>query len=405
MRNDELKTRDKRFGFFIHHSSFCIHHFLSSFLFVVRILHLSSARALGGGERHLADLANALAMRGHDVHVALAPHSPLRAELSALPEENLVTIPLRNALDVPSAHALARVVRRREIEIVHAHMARDYPLASYATRRSTLPRLVITRHVLFPLSRLHTWTLSHVARIIAVSRAVARTLEAQRIFPSQKISIIPNGIDTARFEVAARSFDREAFRRSLGLGAGRVLVGTIGELNRLKGHEEFLRAARLLAGRFPATDFIIAGEDRSRTGEHRASVEKLIVQFGLQTRVHLTGWLDDVAPLLGALDLFVSASRTESFGLAMVEAMASGTPVVATATEGAREIVEDGASGLIVPIGDVEALAAAIARMLEDPRERARMGTRAGVAARERFSLEQMVKATENLYREALAER
>src|SRR3954465_14879729 len=104
---------------------------------------------MGGGERHLADLANALAGRGHDVHVALAPRSPLRAELKSLPARNIITLPLRNALDVPSAHEPARLVRRLEIDVVHAHMARDYPLASYATRRAARARLVITRHVLF----------------------------------------------------------------------------------------------------------------------------------------------------------------------------------------------------------------------------------------------------------------
>lgn len=371
----------------------------------MRILHISSARALGGGERHLADLANALMMRGHDVHVALAPRSPLREELGALPARNIITLPLRNALDVKSAHELSRLVRRLEIEIVHAHMARDYPLASYATRRAARARLVITRHVLFPLNRLHSWTLSHVARVIAVSDAVARKLQSQSIFPADKITVIPNGIDVRRFERAALAFDPAAFRRRLGVAPERLLVGTIGEINQLKGQEEFLRAASLLARRFAEADFVIAGADFSRTGEHRARITKLISELGLETRVHLTGWLEDVAPLLHALDLFVSASRTESFGLAIVEALASGVAVVVTATEGARETVVDGETGLIVPIGDTEQLAGAIARLLEDKPERERLGERGRASVLERFSLEHMVEATELIYREAIASR
>ncbi|HEX8140538.1 MAG TPA: glycosyltransferase family 4 protein [Pyrinomonadaceae bacterium] len=370
----------------------------------MRILHISSARAIGGGERHLAALACALAARGHEVHVALAPRSPLHAELRALPESRLVEVPLRNALDVASARALARLVRRREIEIVHAHMARDYPLASYATRRSTAARLVITRHVLFPLNRLHSWTLKHARRVIAVSRAVARSLEAQRIFPSEKISVVPNGIDVSGYDARVCGHEREAFRRRLGVGPERLLVGTVGELNRLKGQEEFLRAAHMLAGRFPDASFVIAGEDFSRTGEHRARLEELISELRLEGRVRLTGWLEEVAPLLCALDLFVSASHTESFGLAIVEAMASGLAVVATKTEGACETVEDGESGLLVPVGDAGAIASAVARLLEDPPVRERMGGRARLVAHERFSLEGMVTATEALYREALDE-
>jgi glycosyltransferase involved in cell wall biosynthesis len=372
-------------------------------LFAVRILHISSARALGGGERHLADLANALAVRGHEVHVALTRQSPLGEELRALPARNIHTLPLRNALDVPSARELSRLVRTLKIEIVHAHMARDYPLASYAARRSARARLIITRHVLFPLNRLHVFTLSRVARVIAVSRAVARALEAQRIFPADKISTIPNGIDTGRFDFEERAMERDAFRRTLSRHAPeRLLVGTIGELKELKGQQEFLRAAALLARRFPAVDFVIAGEDFSRTGAERAALERLVTELNLETRVHLTGWLDDVAPMLSALDVFVSPSRSESFGLAIVEAMASGLSVVATATEGARESVEDGVSGLLVPVGDVEALAQAIARLLEDSHERERMGGRARTRAREHFSLEHMVAATEQVYRESL---
>lgn len=372
----------------------------------MRILHISSARALGGGERHLADLVNALARRGHEVHVALAPHSPLRAELSELPARNIITLPLRNALDVPSAHELARLVRRLEIEIVHAHMARDYPLASYATRRAARSaRLVITRHVLFPLNRLHSWTLSHVARVIAVSGAVARSLQSQHIFPADKIVVISNGIDLHRFDKAALSTDRSVFRRSLGVAPERLLVGTIGEINQLKGQDEFLRAASLLARDFPAADFVIAGEDFSRTGEHRARILKLISELELKERVHLTGWLKDVAPLLHALDIFVSASRTESFGLAIVEALASGVPVVATATEGAREVLSGGETGLLVPINDTGQLAKAIARLLADTAERERLGARGRAVALERFSLEQMVSATELVYSDALALR
>ncbi|MCA1603527.1 MAG: glycosyltransferase, partial [Acidobacteria bacterium] len=97
----------------------------------MRILHISSAQAFGGGERHLADLANALATRGHDVFAVVRPDSPLIAELTGLPAQNLVPLPLRNALDASSAGRLASFVRKQKIELVHAHMARDYPLAAY----------------------------------------------------------------------------------------------------------------------------------------------------------------------------------------------------------------------------------------------------------------------------------
>jgi glycosyltransferase involved in cell wall biosynthesis len=370
----------------------------------LRILHISSARALGGGEKHLVDLARALAQRGHDVYVALRPGSLLREQLASLPAKNLIALPLRNALDIGSAMKLSRIVRELGIEIVHAHMARDYPLAALATRRNRAVRLIITRHVLFPLKRFHALTLSHVARVIAVSEPVARALNNQGIFPARKISVVANGIDVEKFDEAGRDAARASICGSLQINERRLLVGTLGEIKSLKGQEEFLRAAAIIAGQFAEAEFIIAGADSSHTGEHRAALERLIVELNLSGRVHLMGWLDDVAPLLKALDVYVSASRTESFGLAIVEAMASGVAVVATATEGARSIIKDGVTGQLVNIGDVEELAANVVGLLSNANERSRLSSLAREAARERFSLERMVAETERIYTESLRE-
>jgi glycosyltransferase involved in cell wall biosynthesis len=149
-------------------------------------------------------------------------------------------------------------------------------------------------------------------------------------------------------------------------------------------------------------DFIIAGEDKSRSGENRRSLEKLINELGLNQRISLTGWVDDVARLLPTFDLFVSPSRSEPFGLSIVEAMAAGVPVIATASEGAREIIDDGETGRLVSIGDAEALANAIVELLADSQERERLSENSQGAVRERFSLERMVAATEQVYRHVL---
>jgi glycosyltransferase involved in cell wall biosynthesis len=369
----------------------------------MRILQICSARAIGGGERHLIDLTNALAGKGHDLYAALAPNSPLRSELiTALPEQNIITLRLRNALDVGSALRLARFARERNIEIIHAHMARDYPIAALAAHSAGQLPYILTRHVLFPLNKLQRFALRRVARVISVSQAVADNLRAQKIFPEQRIAIIPNGIRANLFFREADASSRVLWRERLNARAA-FFIGIVGHLAPIKGQEDFLRAAALIAERRKDTDFVIIGEDKARGGEHRARLERLIAELDLRERVHLLGWLDDVIPVLGALDLAVSASRAEPFGLAIIEAMASGAPVIATISEGAREIIEDGVTGKLVPIGDTEALAKAIDELLDNPSSRKRMATRARQTVCERFSLEQMVAATEEVYRTALA--
>jgi glycosyltransferase involved in cell wall biosynthesis len=370
----------------------------------VKILQLSSARTFGGGERHFADLSNALLERGHDVYAALSPASPLRERLARLPDANIITTPLRNALDLLSAMRLARFIRKHKIEIVHAHLARDYPLAAYAAQRAGRAPLILTRHVPFALNRLHKFTLANVARIIAVSEGVARGLRQQRLFPDEKIRVIPNGLSVAGLDDSLRDFDRDRFRRTLPAVAP-LLVGTVGELSPVKGQEEFVRAAALVIKRenFTRAQFLIIGEDRQPGAPTRTLLEKLIAEHELQEHVRLLGHVSALTPLINSLDLYVSASRAEAFGLATLEALMCGIATVATATDGARELIANGMTGKLVPIGDADALAHAILHLLRNDEERARISERARDDARARFSLEQMVAATEKVYREAVA--
>ena len=357
----------------------------------LNILQISSASSFGGGERYVVDLTNALVARGHDVYVAVRPGSPLTRHLR-LSAEKILTLPLRNALDVQSARELEKFVRRKEIDVVHAHMARDYSLASYAARRRQT-KFIVTRHVLFKLNRLHRHTLSRATCVIAVSQAVSKELRRSQVVKNDQIAVIHNGIDVDRIKKTCAAFPREPFLRSIGMPVHGALVGSIGELRTLKRHDDFIRAAALVLKEFPETHFVLAG-----VGEMRGQLEKLVAELHLTDRFHFLGWLDDADKLLCAMDVFVSASETESFGLAIVEAMAAGTAVVATATEGAQEVIDDQKTGLLVPIGDVEKIAQAVITLLSDSSNRLSIASRASDAANQRFSLNRMVDEIERVY-------
>jgi len=360
----------------------------------LKILQISSAASFGGGERYVADLTNSLVSRGHDLYAVLRPHSPLIGHLK-LDRDKIKTLPMRNSLDVQSAHELAKFVARLGIEVLHAHVARDYSLAAYAARRNPQTKFVVTRHVLFQLSRLHRHTLSRAHRVIAVSNAVARKLRLQRIVNENQLAMVPNGVDVDRFKI---EFNRLSFLRSLGLPPDGPLVGSVGELRTLKRHDDFIRAAALVAAQFPDAHFVLAGLDTSLSREVHRHLEQLVLESGLKDRFHFLGWVEEAEKLLSTIDVFVSASETESFGLAIAEAMAAGTPVVATATEGAREVVDDRATGLLVPIGDVGKIAEAIAKLLSDEQLRTQTGTRARQVAHQKLSLSRMVDQIEQIY-------
>jgi glycosyltransferase involved in cell wall biosynthesis len=360
----------------------------------MRILHICSARSIGGGEKHVASLANNLTQRGHDVFVALAPDSPLRALLQDVLRDHIIELPMRNALSLGSAWKLARFARSRAVQIIHAHVGRDYPLAALAAGRSRA-QLVLTRHVMFPLGRVHKVTLRRTARVIAVSQPVAEALRSQAIFKPEIIRVIHNGIDVEAFaktKTSAPPNDKK------------LRVGTVGELAPVKRHEDFVRVAQRLCAERDDVEFIIAGEDKSREGENRSRLEQLIADAQLGDRIQFVGWTEDIANLLATFDLFVSTSESESFGMAIVEAMAAGIPVVATETDGAREVIESDVTGRLVPVGDVDVIARSISELLSDPAERARLGANAQQAARQRFGLQRMVDETVRLYEEVVGE-
>lgn len=367
----------------------------------MRILQISSARTYGGGERHVVDLCRGLQRRGHEVFAALRPTSVWQHRLSFLPTSNIFQVSIRNSFGVLSAMRIAEFARDNQIDLIHAHVARDYIPASIACMAAPNAKFVITRHVLFPLKPFNKYALKNVERAIGVSEAVGE--ELRRVFPSPKVAVIANGIDVkAPPEDEAEQFRKE-FREAHGIPEDTFVVGTLGELKELKGQRDLVLAAPQVANAFPASRFVIVGQDHSMDKRFRRDLKRLVSVFGLDDRFLWLDWLEDTRQFYAAIDLFVSPSHTESFGLAILEAMAHGKAVVATDTEGARQLVVD--KSQLVEVSDPVALAEKIAAMIKDPDRKKSLGDEARKRAAERFSFDRMIDETESLYREILGER
>lgn len=367
----------------------------------MRILHISSARTFGGGERHLVDLCRGLGARGHEIFVALRPTSEWQERFDFLPPGRIFHSSIRNSFGIFSSKKIAKFINDNNIEIIHAHVARDYIPASLACRISNRGKFILTRHVLFPMKPFHRFALQNVERVIAVSSAAKANL--QNIFPKEKIAIVPNGIEVENWASADKKGLREEFRFLHGIPSDAALVGTAGELKELKGQRDFVLAALETAKKFPNAHFVMVGKDNSVNQTFRGELKRLVKVFGLEDRFLFLDWVEDTAPLLAALDIFVSPSHSESFGLAILEAMASAAAIVATETEGAKELLQTGEAGSLVPVKQPLRLAEAINGLLVDEKRRFDLGRNAQAAARSKFGLEKMVEATENLYREILS--
>lgn len=371
---------------------------ITNYHLFVRILQISSARTFGGGERHFVDLCRGLKMRGHDIFAALRPTNEWQARLDFLPPENILHVSLRNSFGVLSATRIAEFIRENNIEIVHAHAARDYIPASLACRMAKTAKFVLTRHVLFPLKPVHRFTLNNLSKAIAVSKPVEANL--QKVFPKEKINLISNGIDVESRMNVDREKLRQEFRFEHNIPFDAFLIGTVGELKVLKGQRDFILAAQIIAQKFPEARFIIVGKDNSAKKDFRKELKRLVKIFRLEDRFLWLDWAEDTALLLSALDVFVSASHTESFGLAILEAMAIGVAIAATGTEGANELLQTNVSGKIVPMKDAVKLAEAVSELLSDENLRETLGKNAQIRAKEKFGLEKMIIETEKVYKE-----
>lgn len=360
----------------------------------MRIMHVSSARTFGGGERHLVDLCRELHGRGHEVFVALRPTNEWQRRLDFLPAENIFHVSIRNSFGVLSSLKIAEFAKQNEVQIIHAHVARDYIPSSIACLAAKPAKFVLTRHVLFPLKPFNRFALSNLSAAIGVSDAVGA--ELKKVFPPSKVVVIKNGLAVRHLPADVRDNLRAEFRSFHGIPEQSPVVGLMGELKELKGQRDIILAASELVKTAPDLRYVMVGKDNSRDRSFRRELKRMAKTFSVADKIVWLDWLEDTEPFFAGIDLFVSPSHSESFGLAMLEAMANGVPVLATKTAGARELL--GKDAELVPIEDPVALAAEIAALIEHPEKMQKLGSLYVGRAEELFPLKPMVDRTEAVY-------
>jgi glycosyltransferase involved in cell wall biosynthesis len=301
-----------------------------------------------------------------------------------------------------------RVVRRRRYDIVDGWLFDGYTIAALTRPWSRVPVVVAGRRSLSrykrrshgPLRRLadrlaRRWT----DAIVANSEAVARDVVAVEGVEPDRVLVIRNGVEPA----VPLGPDERAARRAawrVGPEAPPVVLGCIGAFRDVKGHDVLLDAVAALpaAGR-DGWRLVLIGD-----GERHAAIERRIAELGLGGSVVLAGQLDDARTVIGALDVVVQASREEGLPNALLEGAAAGVAIVATAAGGTDEIVLDDVTGLLVPVDAPTALAAALARVIDDPALRTRLGEAAARHVAEAFAMDRMVDAFAALYGDLVAE-
>ena len=353
--------------------------------------------AYGGVERWMIDTAAGLERRGHTAVLFGRPGAPwLRAGGRA-------GLRVREGIH---GTWLARVLRFRSAVVAECPdlvIVKGTKVARWAawTRATGAPgRAVIflgRTHELHRGKWVHRYTWRHVDAGIVVADGAARWYRERGFGPADKISVLWKGVDVEAFD---RARGRAAgTRATLGLGAGDLAIGMVGRLAWEKGIEDLLAAVRLVQPGLPqARVFVIGG------GRDAAAVATAAAAPEFSGRVTLLGQRDDVPELLGAMDVVVQSSRREAMAQTTLEAMAAGRAVVSTATVGADEAIENGVSGVLVPVGDPPALAGALVALARDPARRQALGAAARARIAAHFTARHALDRAEGIFRALVAD-
>lgn len=372
----------------------------------VAVLYISPNGDLGGAERVLLNM-----VRYHDRTrvrplVCLLRDGPLVESLPALGVPFWV-IPAGRFRSWRSTWRTTSAIRdlicRHSVDIVHGVMAMGHLYGTLA-RWGTGARGVWFQH---DNARQRT-AVDRIAALAPASLTMANSqdtasVQASILNRTGAIRVIYCGVDLKEFG-PHRASRGDAFRATQGVGREALVVGTVGRFQRWKGQHVFLEAVARLRPRFPGVVFWLVGDTLfGLEPEYRQTLERQVQELGLAQSVRFLGFQADMPAVYAALDIVVHASvNPEPLGLVILEGMAMARPVVVADAGGPREIVRDGETGLRYPAGDAMMLAERIARLLEDPPLRVRMGALGRKAVEERFSMDHMIRDVERAYAEVM---
>lgn len=370
------------------------------------VAYFSNAEVRGGAEEHILTLLRGLDRTRFRPLLVCTPETA--AKLGADVPADVTVIPLRlhRLRDLGPAYRLARVLRERRVDILHAHLFYSSLFASPVGWLCRVPVIVETPHVReqwrsgwlksrYVVDRLAGRFVDHY---IAVSRANARYLVEEKRLPAAKVTVIENGCDLQRF--ASTQATAASLREGLAFDESDPILMAVGRLEPQKGHRVLLEALPAVRREFSRVRLVCLGD-----GAERSALEAQARRLDLSEAVRFAGYRPDVEAWFPLADVVVLPSFYEGLPLVAIESLAAGRAVVATAVDGTPEVVVNGETGLTVPPGDSAALAHAICRLLRNRDLRQRLGAAGRRWVRAHFTQERQVRQTQELYLHAWTSR
>jgi glycosyltransferase involved in cell wall biosynthesis len=363
----------------------------------MNILFITNHLNVGGVTSYVLSLSRGLKQLGHNVYVASSGGDCL----TRFTEEGIIFIPVpimtkseANIFKIgASFFKLLKDIREKDIQIVHTNSRVTQVLGNFLKNSGVVH--VTTWHGFFRRRWFRRVFPCWADRTIAISEQVMEHLISEFKASVNNVRLVYNGVDMEKVKLK-EPLNRSEVKTRLGLGEGPV-VGIIARLSDVKGHQYLIRAMKKVLEKFPAAQLLIVGE-----GKMEKELLGLVKELKIQDSVIFIPRSSDIAELYYIMDVFVMPSLKEGLGLGLMEAMAGSKAVVGSAVGGIKNLIRDRDNGLLVAPQDVDGLSNAILELLNNPAAAAIMGNNARIFINQNFSLEKMLKQTEEVYKECL---
>lgn len=359
----------------------------------MKILHIESGRFLYGGGMQVLYLMEGLARRGVENLFACPRGAHIAAPASA--HARVVEMPMHGDPDAGMAFRLRRLILSEKPDLVHVHSRRGADLWGGLAALATGTPSVLSRRVDNPESRLVAAAKYPLYdRVVTISEGIRQVLLGVGV-GAERLSCVRSAIAPQPY---LRDYDKAAYRATIGLPAETPLIGMVAQLIGRKGHRYMLAAMRDIVARHPAAQLLIFGR-----GPLQEELAQAIGELGLSANVRMMGFVDNLAEILGCLDIVAHPADMEGLGVSLLQASTARVPIVASRTGGIPEAVRHGDNGLLIEPGDVAGLAAAVNLLLDDAALRQRMGEAGRALMLREFSVDAMCEGNLSVYRQVLA--
>lgn len=369
----------------------------------MKILEVCTSKSWGGMEMRTIKVSQSFIQSGHDLTLLCYPNSSLNIEANQSSIKT-ITLPFSNGIHIYLILKLKKFLIKEKFEIIHLQYSRDLRFVIPATEgiKPKIP-VVLTKRIGSYINKknfIHKYLYSKVDLITTISEVIKKNVIETCPVNPDKVEVIYNGINIREFQNAFKY--RNKIRQELNINEDEILIGMFGRFSPGKGHEEFLKAAKIISDKKINAKFIIVGKESYGEKNYANKIYNLAKELELDNVVKFLGYRKDIPELMSAIDILTVPSYAEAFGNVAIEGMAAAKPVVATNTDGLVEIVIEDETGLQIPPQNSNALIEALIKLISDEELRKRFGEAGLKRVIDVFNEDIQMKKLENRFLELI---